>query len=157
MKLLYKSPRERQILAALAVIVAFWIAGSTTTHAEFVRQRPLLLAAWQRPMAIDGVWILSTSGKHVRIHHGRSFADESWLGVARGKQLSRDIHPIGRATFGLYDLLCGCRAEMKMAVDGTLNGVSHGVFGPVGWTLTPVYLDHPEWFRHELRQGSGGY
>ncbi len=46
--------------------------------------------------------------------------------------------------------------EIKMAVDGTLAGITYGAAGTVTWELAPIYIEHPRWFRHELQGASGG-
>jgi hypothetical protein len=153
----YKRLLSKNIFATFSIVGALCLGVQTLTSAAAGAHQLLLPAAWHGPMAIDGVWVLSTNGKRVRIEDRQSFAEDSWVGVAHGKRLSRGIHPTGPGAYAFDDLLCGCRAEMKMAVDGTLAGVSYSLLGPVGWTLHPLYLDHPRWFQHKLHEGGGNY
>lgn len=92
---------------------------------------------------IDGIWILSSDGTRIDIHGDRSWNDRT------GKPMSRGIHETRPGNYVLHDLICNCRAKMNLTLDGTLLGVSHTITGPVRWSLHPVSLEHPGWFRQD--------
>lgn len=118
--------------------------------------RPIVtLAAWDddEPDAdgspIDGVWILSSTGQRIAIRDGRSTVERT------GQPMGRDIRETRRGKFVLHELNCNCRASMRLTLDGALLGVSHTLIGPIRWELHPASLDHPRWFRRELRKLNG--
>jgi hypothetical protein len=131
------------VIAALLMIAASCIIG------VFLSTTKALAQSYHRVqregLPIDGIWILSVDGTRIRIRDGRSYNDKT------GAPMSRDIHETGPGRYALYDLICHCGANMKLTLDGTLLGVSHGIIGPGRWELHTVHLDHFHWFRDEIR------
>jgi hypothetical protein len=131
-----------KVIAAPLMIAALCIVGFhfSTTKASAQASR-----SYQRGgLPIDGVWILSLDGTRIRIRDGRSYNDKT------GAPMGRDIHQTGPGNYALYDLVCRCRANMKLTLDGTLLGVSHSIVGPSRWELHTVHLDHFQRFRDEI-------
>jgi hypothetical protein len=137
-----KSLMGVKAIAALPMIAALCMIGfplSTTQASAQPYHR------FEREgLPIDGVWILSLDGTRISVRDGRSYNEKT------GKPMSRNIHETGPGRYALYDLVCHCRANMKLTLDGTLLGVSHSIIGPARWELHPVHLDHFHWFKDEI-------
>lgn len=102
------------------------------------------------PLAIDGVWRVSTLGKRVRIQQGRSFVLDPWrhlfvMQIQRNMVVVRDLHDAGGGAFGGYDLMAlGAWRAVKNA-SGNLDVVVSGIT-PTRFQLIAVELDNPEAF-----------
>ncbi len=106
------------------------------------------------PLAIDGIWRISTNNKRLRIERGRAFAVDGWnhlllVRVEPDQVTMVNIRPSeqGSDRAGVYlgrDILLNGDAEMRLRPDGNLD-VTVGTFPfPAKFVLIREGLDNPD-------------
>jgi hypothetical protein len=101
-----------------------------------------------QPMAIDGIWTVSSIGKRIRIEAGRAYAVDGWLhlfvlSVEPDMVVIQNIKPDGYGGYVGDDLPLMGKWQAKRAADGALDVLVAGAMGPVAYRLLPVSLDDP--------------
>ena len=106
-------------------------------------------------MALDGTWTINTIHKRVRIEAGRAYAVDSWLHlfvlkIEPGMVVIQNIRPTGPGRFVGDDLPLVGQWTATLQADRTIRVSVAGIVGPTGYTMTPVQLDDPNWYAHEM-------
>tara|TARA_R110002110_G_scaffold2894_4_gene14763 strand:+ start:1297 stop:1983 length:687 start_codon:yes stop_codon:yes gene_type:complete len=113
------------------------------------------------PMAIDGLWRISSLGKRIRIERGRAYAVDSWLHLFV-LQIGPDmvvLQNFQRERAGVYtadDLPLQGRATFRLTRDGNIRTTVAGLLGPVSYTLVKVREDDRRALDDEIAAMSGG-
>lgn len=98
------------------------------------------------PMAIDGLWRISSLNKRIRIERGRAYAVDSWLHLFV-LQIGPDmvvLQNFRRERAGVYtadDLPLQGKATFRLTRDGNMRASIAGLLGPVTYTLVKVRED----------------
>ncbi|MDA0663683.1 MAG: hypothetical protein O3B08_12745 [Proteobacteria bacterium] len=93
------------------------------------------------PLPIDGVWMISTIGKRIRIENGRAYAVDPWLHlfilqVKPDMVVLQNFRRSGSAgQFMADDLPLQGPASFQLKPDGNIKVTVQGAFGPVGYDL----------------------
>lgn len=100
------------------------------------------VAATER-MDIDGVYMISTIGKAIRIERGRAYAVDSWLHMLTLKVqpdmvVMRNIQQTGPTTYVADDLPLMGKADMTVSPDGAIAVTVAGSVGPAQYVLVPA-------------------
>lgn len=105
------------------------------------------VAATER-MDIDGVYMISTIGKAIRIDRGRAYAVDSWLHMLTLKVqpdmvVMRNIQKTGPNTYVGDDLPLMGKADMTVSPEGAIAVTVAGSLGPVQYVLVPTEGSRP--------------
>ncbi|MEX2617560.1 MAG: hypothetical protein WD767_15840 [Alphaproteobacteria bacterium] len=93
------------------------------------------------PLPIDGVWMVSTIGKRIRIENGRAYAVDPWLHlfvlkVQPDMVVLQNVRRTASAgQFVADDLPLQGPASFQLKPDGNIKVTVQGMLGPVGYDL----------------------
>lgn len=107
------------------------------------------------PLPVDGLWLINTIRKKIRIEAGRAYAVDGWLHmfVLRVKPdmvVMRNFTRTGAGQYRAEDLPLMGAATLQLGADGNMNVVVQGAFGPVRYQLRRLEPQYPEAFQEEL-------
>lgn len=91
-------------------------------------------------LPIDGVWMISTNRKKIRIEGGRAYAVDSWLHLFTLKVqpdmvVVKDMQRTGPGTYTGYDLPLMGESTLTLNDDGNLTVSVAGMLGPAKFAL----------------------
>ncbi|MEM1175270.1 MAG: hypothetical protein AAGA33_05775 [Pseudomonadota bacterium] len=109
-----------------------------------------------RAMPIDGVYMISTIRKKVRIEAGRVFAMDGWLHmfvlkVQPDMVVMQNFRRVKPGQYQADDLPLLGTADLNLTRNGDLNVTVQSKFGPVRYNLIKLEEQYPDVFRKEMR------
>ena len=112
-------------------------------------------------LPIDGVWMISSIGKKIRIEQGRAYALEPWLHlftlkIQPGMVVLQNFRRTGAGRYSADDLPLLGPATMTLTADGNLDVVVQGKLGPARYGLVRVEPQYPDAFNTEVAAANGG-
>jgi len=160
------------------VLVAFLLSGigfTTISHAQDlaetiaeaagVPQIPAFLpdkysVARSEALPIDGVWLVSTIRKKIRIEQGRAYAVDPWLHmfvlkVMPDMVVMQNVRRIAPGKFAADDLPLVGPAELTLNAQGNIDAVVQGMLGPVRYALTRLEAQYPDHLTAEIQAATG--
>lgn len=162
--------RVAAILAALAMTGVAPVAGAqdlaeTITKAAGVPQIPAFLpdkysVERSEALPIDGLWMVSTIRKKIRIEQGRAYAADPWLHmfvlkVQPDMVVLQNFRRTGPGKYAADDLPLMGPAEMTVNAKGNLDVLVRGALGPVKYTLVRVEPQYPAALTAEIQAATG--
>ena len=114
------------------------------------------------PLPIDGVWMISTIGKRIRIESGRAFAIDPWLHlfvlkVQPDMVVMQNFRRTGTAgQFTADDLPLQGVATFQLQPNGNLKASVQSMFGPVPYELIRKEPAFPDALGAEIAAMTGG-
>lgn len=159
----------------LAAIVLSGIGLTTQSHAQDmaeaiaeaagIPQIPAFLpdkysVARSEALPIDGVWLISTIRKKIRIEQGRAYAVDSWLHmfvlkVMPDMVVMQNFRRIAPGKFAADDLPLVGPAELTVNAQGNIDAVVQSMFGPVRYGLTRLEAQYPDHLTAEIQAATG--
>lgn len=111
--------------------------------------------AKSEPLPIDGMWLVNTLRKKIRIEAGRAYAVDSWLHlfvlkVQPDMVVIRDFQRTGPGRYTAQDLPLMGPATMQLNADGNLAVTVQGMLGPVRYELRRLEARYPEALSAEI-------
>lgn len=111
-------------------------------------------------LPIDGVWMISTIGKRIRIERGRAYAVDPWLHmfvlkVQPDMVVLRNFQRTGAGQYAADDLPLLGRATFALQTDGNMRANVQGAMGPVAYTLIRREPDDPVALDEEIAALTG--
>ena len=111
--------------------------------------------AASQAMPIDGVWVVDTINKRIRIKEGRAFAIDTWLHmfvlkVQPGMVVIKDIKPLFDGEYSGDDLPLIGTWKAKLNKDRTISVTVTTNLFPVKYKLIPVELDNKKAYEKEM-------
>jgi len=161
-------PVLRRTATACAMLLAAGFAApaaaqdlaQTLGQAAGVPQIPAFLpdqysVAKTEALPIDGVWLVNTIRKKIRIEAGRAYAIDSWLHlfvlkVQPGMVVIRDFQRTAPGRYTAQDLPLMGQASMELTPQGNLAVSVQGALGPVRYELQRLESQYPEALNAEL-------
>jgi len=112
------------------------------------------------PLPIDGLWLISTIRKKIRIEQGRAYAVDSWLHLFTLKVMPdmvvmQNFRRDGAGQYAADDLPLVGPATMTLTGDGNLDVAVQGMFGPVRYGLTRLESQYPDVLSNEIQAATG--
>jgi hypothetical protein len=112
-------------------------------------------------LPIDGVWMISTIGKRIRIERGRAYAVDSWLHfftlkVQPDMVVLRNFQRTSAGHYAADDLPLLGPAQFRLTPDGNLSATVQGVLGPAFYVLVKREVDDDAALQAELAAMVGG-
>lgn len=112
------------------------------------------------PLAIDGVWMISSLRKKIRIDQGRAYAVDPWLHmfvlrVMPDMVVMQNMRRTGEGRYEADDLPLMGPAVMDLDPKGNLNVTVQGAFGPVKYGLVRLEALYPEELSSEVHAATG--
>ncbi len=109
-----------------------------------------------RAMPIDGVYMISTIRKKVRIESGRVFAMDGWLHmfvlkVQPDMVVMQNFRRVKPGQYKADDLPLLGTADLNLTRNGDLSVNVQSKFGPVRYNLIKLEEQYPDVFRKEMR------
>jgi len=139
--------------------------GQAIANASGVPQIPAFLpdkysVPASEPMPIDGLWMVSTIRKKIRIEQGRAYAVDSWLHLFTLKIMPdmvvmQNFRRTGPGQFAADDLPLMGPATMTLNGNGNLDVTVQGMFGPVRYGLTRLEARYPDVLASEVQAATG--
>lgn len=110
-----------------------------------------------RPMPIDGIWIITSIGKKVKIDSGRAYAIDGWLhlfvlDIQPGMVVQKNIMPVGPGQYRGEDLPLMGSYRASVQVNRSLQFTVSGIAGTISYSLMPVQLNNEKWFNQEMKK-----
>ncbi len=108
-------------------------------------------------MPLDGVWLISSIRKKVRIQQGRVFAVDGWLHlfvlqVQPGMVVMKDLVPTGPGKYSGEDLPLMGPFTAEVQADRSLAvSVQTTLTGTIKYKLIPIQIDNPQWYAQEMQ------
>ena len=134
--------------------------GQTLGQAAGVPQIPAFLpdrysVAKSQPLPIDGVWLVNTIRKKIRIEAGRAYAVDSWLHLFVLKVMPdmvviKDVQRTGPGQYIAQDLPLMGAATMQLDAQGNLAVTVQGALGPARYVLQRLEAQYPEALSAEI-------
>lgn len=161
----------RQAFVAVAACLA--IAGpaaaqdltETIANAAGVPQIPAFLpdrysVARSEALPIDGVWMISTLKKKIRIEQGRAYAVDPWLHlfvlkVQPDMVVMQNFRRTAPGKYAADDLPLMGPAELALNTEGNLDVRVQGTFGPVKYGLVRVEAQYAAALTQEIQAATG--
>lgn len=111
-------------------------------------------------LPIDGVWLISTIKKKIRIEQGRAYAVDPWLHmlvlkVQPDMVVMQNFRRSDAGTYQADDLPLLGPATMKLNGEGNLDVSVQGKLGPVRYGLVRLEAQYPEALAHEVMTATG--
>lgn len=108
-----------------------------------------------QPMAIDGIWVINTIGKKIKIESGRAYAIDTWLHlftlrISPGMVVIQNINPVKVGQYSGDDLPLLGKWTANMQTNRNLAVSVAGSMGPVQYILQPIQLDNQVWYDKEM-------
>lgn len=116
--------------------------------------------ARSEPLPIDGVWLISTIKKKIRIEQGRAYAMDPWLHmlvlkVQPDMVVMQNFRRTGAGTYQADDLPLLGPATMTLNGEGNLDVSVQGKLAPVRYGLVRLEAQYPEALAHEVQAATG--
>ena len=114
-----------------------------------------------QPLPIDGVWMVSTIGKRIRIENGRAYAVDPWLHlfvlkIQPDMVVLQNFRRAGAAgQFIADDLPLQGPASFQLQPNGNIKVTVQGALGPVGYDLIKREATFPDALGTEIAAMSG--
>ncbi len=162
--------------AATALLLAVLAAGLPATadaqdlsqaiaDAAGVPQIPAFLpdkysVARTEALPIDGLWMVSTIRKKIRIEQGRAYAADPWLHlfvlkVEPDMVVLQNFRRTGPGQYTADDLPLMGQAVMTVNAQGNLDVTVKGALGPVRYGLIRVESQYPQALTAEIQAATG--
>ena len=111
--------------------------------------------ATSQALPIDGVWMVTTIRKKIRIEQGRAYATDPWLHMftLKGQPdrvVLRNFQRTGPGKYTADDLPLMGPATITLKADGNLDVVVKGALWPTRYRLRRLEFQYPEAFSAEL-------
>ena len=168
-----KEPVYRAAIAALALLAATISPGASAqdmsqaiADAAGVPQVAAFLpdkysVATTEALPIDGVWMISSLRKKIRIEQGRAYALDPWvhffvLKVQPDMVVLQNFRRVGAGRYSADDLPLLGPATMTLKSDGNLDVTVQGKFGPAKYGLMRLQPQYPDALNSELAAMAGG-
>ena len=162
-------------ISTCLTVLCLALAGPQTTAAQDmseviaeaagVPQIPAFLpdkysVARTQALPIDGVWMISTIRKKIRIEQGRAYAVDPWLHllvlkVQPDMVVMQNFRRTGAGQYGADDLPLLGPADMRLNAEGNLDVTVQGKFGPVRYALIRLEPQFPEALTAEVTAATG--
>lgn len=102
-------------------------------------------------LPIDGMWIISSNDKRLRLSNGRAVAVEGWLhlGMVEIKPdevVIQNLRQSSSQRYDGYDLVLQGRWQGDLQPDGSVAVTVSTSLGPIRYTLHREWVDDPEAF-----------
>jgi hypothetical protein len=167
-----KIKRIRNVLSAATAAAIFSIVPASAqdlveslTEAAGVPQIPAFLpdkysVEETAALPIDGVWMISSIRKKIRIERGRAYAVDSWLHmfvlkVQPDMVVLQNFQRDKAGVFTADDLPLLGQATFRLRPDGNMDVAVNGAFGPVSYKLIKRETDDNYAFDSELAAMNG--
>lgn len=146
-------------LVAKGVVCSFFLF-SKVTIAQIPQIPAFLPRAEQvsvtQAMPIDGVWMINTIGKKVRIEGGRAVVIDGWmhlfvLDIQPGMVVIQNIMPTAAGKYGADDLPLMGKWKATVQSDRSLSVVVETAVGAMPYKMLPVQIDNQQWFDQEMQ------
>lgn len=107
------------------------------------------------PMAIDGVWNVSTINKRIRIEGGRAYAIDSWLHlflleIQPEMVVIQNIKQAGTGEYVADDLPLLSKWKAKLNANGNISVTVQTLPLPTSYELIRVEVDNPDFLQQEM-------
>ena len=154
---------RRIVLTVSALLLISFVATSPIIPSVASAQMSALLPALaqvpaKNAMALDGIWLVNTINKKIRIEGGRAYAVDSWvhlftLKVEPDMVVIKDINAMAPGKYTGWDLPLIGNWVASIDTDRSLAVNVSGLAGPSThqYKLIPVQLDNPEWYGKEMQ------
>jgi len=111
-------------------------------------------------LPIDGLWMVSTIKKKIRIEQGRAYAADPWLHmfvlkVQPDMVVLQNFRRTGPGRYAADDLPLMGPAEMTVNAEGNLDVAVSSMFGPVKYALVRVDPQYPAALTAEIQAATG--
>jgi hypothetical protein len=111
-------------------------------------------------LPIDGVWMISTIRKKIRIEQGRAYAVDPWLHlfvlkVQPDMVVLQNFRRTDAGSYAADDLPLMGPAEMTLNAKGNLDVVVQGMMGPVRYGLVRLEPQYPDALSAEIQAATG--
>ncbi len=111
-------------------------------------------------LPIDGVWMISTIGKKIRIERGRAYAVDPWLHmfvlkVEPDMVVLRNFQRTGAGQYAAEDLPLLGPATFQLQPDCNLSVTVKGALGPASYVLIKREADDPAALEAEIAALNG--
>lgn len=112
------------------------------------------------PLPIDGLWLVSTIGKKIRIERGRGYAVDPWLHlfvlkVEPDMVVLRNFRRAGAGVYVAEDLPLLGPATFRLSQDGNLRATVQGALGTVSYNLVKREPAYPQALAREITAMKG--
>ncbi len=146
-------------------LVALGYAATSNAQNAGIPQVPAFLpdqysVAPTEALPIDGVWLVSSIRKKIRIDQGRAYAVDPWLHmfvlkVEPGMVVLQNFRRTGPGHYSADDLPLMGPAEFALNAQGNLSATVKGIFGPIKYELVRVQPQFPEQLTAEIQAATG--
>lgn len=171
-----KRTRKTRVCVPMMAAIALSVTGiaaegqaqdltETIAEAAGIPQIPAFLpdqysVARSEALPIDGVWMVSTIRKKIRIEQGRAYAVDPWLHmfvlkVQPGMVVMQNLRRTGPGEYVADDLPLVGPAEMTLTANGNLEATVKGMFGPVRYKLVRLEAQYPDALTAEVQAATG--
>ena len=111
-------------------------------------------------LPIDGVWMISTIRKKIRIEQGRAYALDPWLHlfvlkVQPDMVVMQNFRRTDAGRYAADDLPLMGPAEMTLNGKGNLDVSVQGMMGPIRYALVRLEPQYPDALSAEIRSATG--
>ena len=111
-------------------------------------------------LPIDGLWLISSIRKKIRIEQGRAFAVDPWLHmfvleVQPDMVVLQNFRRTAAGKYAADDLPLAGPAEMTVNAKGNLDVVVQGLLGPARYGLIRLEPQYPEALTAEIAAATG--
>ncbi len=112
------------------------------------------------PLSIDGVWMVSSLRKKIRIEQGRAYAVDPWLHlfvlkIQPDMVVMQNMRRTGTGTFAADDLPLMGPAVMTLNGSGNLDVSVQGALGPAKYGLVRLESHYPDELSSEIMAATG--
>ncbi len=112
------------------------------------------------PLAIDGVWMISSLRKKIRIDQGRAYAVDPWLHmfvlrVMPDMVVMQNMRRTGEGRYEADDLPLMGPAVMSLDAKGNLDVSVQSALGPVKYGLVRLEAQYPQELSSEVHAATG--
>lgn len=166
---MHRTTRAATPVSALAFLGLALSTGGTAgaqdlmeviTNAAGVPQMPAFLPdRYSVPRSsatpVDGVWMISSIRKKIRLEQGRAVVIDPWLHmfvlkVQRDMVVMKDMQRSEPGVYTAYDLPLLGESTMRLAADGNLDVMVKGTLGPARFRLIRREVDDEQAFAREM-------
>lgn len=147
-------------LGLISCIIVSNLASTVNAQIPAIPQIPAFLPMVDQVPAsqaqpLDGVWLINTIRKKIRIQSGRAYAVDGWvhlftLKIEPGMVVIKDILPTAAGQYSGEDLPLIGKWSARVAADRSLSVTVSTLLTPVTYKLIPVQLDNPQWYAQEM-------
>jgi len=156
-----KITHKATLIAVALGFLAIGYTASSNAQSPGVPQIPAMLPdQYSVPpteaLPIDGVWLISSIRKKIRIDQGRAYAVDPWLHmfvlkVEPGMVVLQNFRRTGPGQYAADDLPLMGPAAFTLTAQGNLSATVQGMFGPIRYELVRIQPQFPEQLTAEIQ------